>query len=71
MDQEEFIELFTNQLLNPAKCDITAREPPTLSDIAEFFEFLDRDRTGMISSKDFLEMLEDTQRLKEAKFNIE
>ena len=34
------------------------REPPDVLVIAELFEFLDEDRTGMISGKDLMSFLE-------------
>jgi len=42
---------------------------PSLQDIAELFEFLDSNRTGMISANDFMRHFELVERLKMAKFD--
>lgn len=68
LQKQEFLELFTNNLFSQAKSDPLS-EPPTLIEIAELFEFLDEDKSGMISASNLLEMLEMTQRLKDAKFD--
>ena len=47
------------------------REPPDVLVIAELFEFLDEDRTGMISGKDLMSFLATAQRLKMAQFEYE
>ena len=39
-------------------------QPPDLIEIAELFEFLDEDRTGMIESKDLMNLFELAERLK-------
>jgi len=44
---------------------------PSLEDIAELFEFLDTNRTGMISANDFMKHFELVERLKLAKFNYD
>lgn len=45
------------------------QDPPTLDEIVEMFEFLDINKTGMISSKDLVEHLKLCESLKEAKFD--
>lgn len=42
---------------------------PSLQDIAELFEFLDSNRTGMISAKDFMKHFELVERLRMSNFD--
>ena len=51
---------------NPARHAV-----PSLQDIAELFEFLDTNRTGMISVKDFMKYFELVERLKMSKFDYD
>mmetsp|Transcript_41803 Transcript_41803/g.63869 ORF Transcript_41803/g.63869 Transcript_41803/m.63869 type:complete len:92 (+) Transcript_41803:459-734(+) len=44
LDRVQFIDLFTNE----HTLDLN-KEPPSLLEIAEMFEFLDEQRTGMVS----------------------
>ena len=59
MDKKQFSDLFLNHNLlkmdsgKPGSC-----EPPDVMVIAELFEFLDEDRTGMVSAKDLMSFLE-------------
>ena len=45
---------------------VQSRDPPSIEDICEMFEFLDESRTGMVSCEDFLGLLELSERLKTA-----
>jgi len=38
--------------------------PPTIEEIAQIFEFLDEDRSGMIKGQDFMSLLETAERIK-------
>jgi len=75
LDKDQFIALFLNQGLlrrdisQPANS--SANEPPDIAQIAELFEFLDEDRTGMIEAKDLMNALEIAERLKLAAFEHE
>ena len=69
MEKKQFVELFTNNCLDPSKCDISAKDPPTVQEIAEMFEFLDEDKSGMVKASNLMELLEVTQRLKDSKFD--
>lgn len=66
LDNKAFQALFLNTDLLIKDIELPDNQPPTLQQIAELFEFLDEDRTGMISSKDLLAMLEVSERLKNA-----
>ena len=46
-------------------------DPPDVMVMAELFEFLDEDRTGMVSAKDLMSFLETSQRLKLAQFEYD
>lgn len=71
IDKNAFIDLFLNQGL--LKRDIARGEPqpPDVTVIAELFEFLDEDRTGMIEAKDLMSALETAERLKMASFDYD
>ena len=57
LTREEFVSMFLNEQLLVR--DINAKnDPPSLDQIAELFEFLDHDRTGMITASDLLYYLE-------------
>ena len=57
LDQDEFVSLFLNEHLLVRDIN-TKNEPPALDEIADLFEFLDHDRSGMIASSDLLYYLE-------------
>ena len=69
IDETEFKDLFLNDNLLPMNIE-KARQPPSLEEIAQMFEFMDEDRTGMISSKDLMVYLEIAERLKTAQFEL-
>ena len=63
MSEEEFIRFFMAQDL------LSITHPPSLYDFVLMFEFLDEERTGMISAKNFRNFLESAERLKRANFD--
>ena len=44
--------------------------PPSIEEIAEIFEFLDEELSGMIKAKDFMTFLEHSERLKISNVNL-
>ena len=64
LSKKEFVDLFTNSNVFDF-----SDEPPSLLEITEMFEFLDEGHTGMISAQNLLDLLETTQRLKDANFD--
>ena len=58
-----------NDDLLPSNIESVQAMPPSVEEISDMFEFLDEDRTGMISSKDLLAFLELAERLKNARFD--
>ena len=67
LNQNEFYELFSNQ--NILQRDINNQKdqkflPPTIEEIAQIFEFLDEERSGMIKASNFMSFLELAERLK-------
>jgi len=68
LTQEEFLALFLNTGLLKRDIESKGNEPPGIQEIAELFEFLDEDRTGMISGQGLMAMLELAERLKQASF---
>ena len=65
-------EEFTQLLLNQDLLEVDYRhkiEPPSFDEICEMFEFLDEDKSGMISSDDLLKFLALCERLKAAGFD--
>ena len=44
--------------------DQTVGHPPDINELAEIFEFLDEDHSGMISANDLMQFLETAERLK-------
>ena len=68
LTQEEFLALFLNTGLLKRDIESKVNEPPGIQEIAELFEFLDEDRTGMISGQGLMAMLELAERLKQASF---
>lgn len=69
ISHQQFRALFLNTDLLIKDIDLPDCQPPTLVEIAELFEFLDEDRTGMISGQDLIHMLEVAERLKNAQFD--
>lgn len=68
-NKDQFRQLLMNDNLLKSNIDQPEQGPPSIEELCEIFEFLDEDRTGMISTKDLLGFLELTQRLKNARFN--
>jgi hypothetical protein len=68
LDKESFMQIFLNSSLLHRDIDLyispEMNQPPDLIEIAELFEFLDEDRTGMIESKDLMNLFELAERLK-------
>ena len=71
LSQQDFQALFLNkEILKQDVADKKA-EAPSLEEICMLFEFLDEDRTGMISAKDFMNYLELCERLKSSQFDMQ
>ena len=67
LDRQKFMAIFlNNDLLQRDVGQVSAaiNQPPDIVQIAELFEFLDEDRTGMISATDLMVALETAERLK-------
>ena len=74
LDKAKFTDLFLNQDLlkrDITKPDRSQSQPPDVAQIAELFEFLDEDRTGMIEARDLMSALETAQRLKMSAFDYD
>lgn len=71
MSKEEFLhDLLNEEFLNLDVEKVASYEPPNLETIAEMFELLDVEHKGMIEGKDLVSLLEQSECLKEANFNL-
>ena len=67
LTEKEFFGLFLNESI--FQRDLNRQQdpkfqPPSIEEIAQVFEFLDEERTGMIKAKDLMTFLENAERLK-------
>lgn len=68
LSKEQFTNLLLNQNLLDSNID-QKNDPPSIEEMCEMFEFIDEDRTGMISANDLIGFLELSERLKLAQFD--
>lgn len=67
MDKQQFFELFLNKTILQRDIDQAQDQkfmPPNIEEIAQIFEFLDEDRSGMIKGQDFMSFLKTAELLK-------
>lgn len=67
LDKDEFCALFLNESVIKRDVDLWDKDigqPPDINELAEIFEFLDEDHSGMISANSLIEFLETAERLK-------
>lgn len=71
LSAKDFIKMFVNEeFLLQDISDPRKNQSPSLEQIAEMFEFLDVDHTGMIEAKEVVELLNQSERLKVAGFDL-
>lgn len=57
LDKDEFFALFLNEQVMKRDVNLWDKDhgqPPDINELAEIFEFLDEDHTGMISANDLM-----------------